>query len=204
MAEGYGLAETAGAVAFKLHLGIGPSDVVGLPVPGYRWRVVGEDGRDVRRGQIGELWVRGPGVTKGYWGDAAASADVLTRDGWLRTGDLARRGVLGEVHFAGRSKDVIKRGGFSVYAVEVETVLGQHPAVAEAAVVGIPDDILGEVPAAAVRLRPGTTVSEADLIAFAGEHLSSYKKPTRVVFVADLPRTGTQKVAKRQLLPLFA
>jgi acyl-CoA synthetase (AMP-forming)/AMP-acid ligase II len=173
-------------------------------VPGYRWRVVGEDGRDVRRGQVGELWVRGPGVTKGYWGDAAASADVLTRDGWLRTGDLARRGVLGEVHFAGRSKDVIKRGGFSVYAVEVETVLGQHPAVAEAAVVGIPDPVLGEVPAAAVRLRPGMTVGAADLIGFAGEHLSSYKKPTRVVFVEDLPRTGTQKVAKRQLLPLFA
>ena len=107
--------------------------------------------------------MKGPGVLKAYWGDDAATSAVLTEDGWLRTGDLARRGPLGLLVFEGRQKHVIKHGGYSVYALEVEQVLEQHPDVLEASVVGLPDDRLGEIPAAAVRLAEGATLEQADL-----------------------------------------
>ena len=147
--------------------------------------------------------MKGPGVTRGYWGDAAGTGAMLTDDGWLRTGDLARKGVLGTVVFAGRQKDVIKHGGYSVYALEVERVLEEHPDVLEAAVVGLPDDRLGEVPCAAVRLAPGATAGPDELIEWAAEHLAEYKAPRHIVVVDELPRTGTRKVQKRELVPLF-
>ena len=196
--EGYGLAESAGAVAVKARLpipGLGRAltgDAVGLPLPGVRFRI-----RD------GELEVRGPGVTSGYWGDADATVGALTEDGWLRTGDRATAGPLGTVRFQGRAKDVIKVGGYSVYAVEVEAALGADPAIAEAAVLGVPDERLGEVPVAAVRLVPGLEVDPATLLAEAAGDLSSYKRPRRLVVVDDLPRTGTGKVQKARLEALF-
>ena len=205
--EGYGLAESGGAVAMKLRLPLVdrllPGDSVGTPLPGYHMKVVDEDGRPVRAGQVGELLVKGPGITSGYWGDASATDAVLTDDGWLRTGDLASPGPFGSVRFAGRSKHVIKRGGYSVYAVEVEAALERHPAVTEAAVIGLPDPRLGEVPAAAVVLRPGSRVTPRELIAFAGEHLAEYKVPVEVVVLDDLPRTGTKKVQKERLRERF-
>ena len=166
-------------------------------------KVVDEEGREVGRGQTGELWVKGPGLLAGYHGDPEATAEVLTEDGWLRTGDLARRGPLGLVSFAGRQKDVILHGGFTVYALEVERALEEHPAVVEAAVVGLPDDRTGEVPVAAVRLRDGSPLSEAELVDWARDRLSGYKAPRQVRIVDTLPRTGTDKVQKRELLPLF-
>jgi acyl-CoA synthetase (AMP-forming)/AMP-acid ligase II len=206
--EGYGLAESGGAVAVKLSLPfvdrLLPGDSVGTPMPGYRMKVVDESGRPVRAGEVGELWIKGPNITPGYWGDAKATHDLLTDDGWLRTGDLASPGPLGSVRFAGRSKHVIKRGGYSVYAVEVEAALERHPSVAEAAVVGLPDARLGEVPAAAVRLQPGAAVEVDELLAFATEHLADYKVPVAAVVVDELPRTGTQKVQKDRLRALFA
>jgi len=209
-AEGYGMVETGGAVAVRVSPpglavavpGLGGS--LGVPLPGYRFRVVGEDGAEVGIGQIGELLVKGPGVLTGYHGDSAATASVLDGDGWLRTGDLARRGVGPLVSFAGRAKDVIKSGGYSVYAVEIERAMEEHPDVLEAAALGLPDDRLGERTVVAVRVRPGATVTEAALVAWGEERLSSYKRPRAVRIVTDLPRTGTQKVAKRELLPLFA
>jgi long-chain acyl-CoA synthetase len=205
--EGYGLAESSGAVAVKASLPLLdrllPGDSVGTPLPGYRFKVVDDEGRAVRPGQVGELWVKGPGITPGYWGDVSATEAVLTEDGWLRTGDLARRGPLGTVRFSGRSKHVIKRGGYSVYAVEVEAALEEHPSVVEAAVVGLPDQRLGEVPAAAVRLAAGSTTTPADLVAFATEHLATYKVPVQIVVVDELPRTGSQKVQKDRLVQLF-
>jgi acyl-CoA synthetase (AMP-forming)/AMP-acid ligase II len=205
--EGYGLAESAGAVAVKASIPMLdrflPGDSVGTPLPGYSFRIVDEQGHTVPPGQVGELWVKGPGVTPGYWGDVSATEAVLSDDGWLRTGDLARRGPFGTIRFAGRSKHVIKRGGFSVYAVEVEAALESHPDVVEASVVGLPDERLGEVPAAAVRLASGASVEPTDLVAFAHEHLASYKVPVQVVVVDELPRTGSQKVQKDRLLALF-
>ena len=127
-----------------------------MPLPGYKLKVVDDEGGEVARGEVGELVVKGPGVMRGYHGKREATDEALTADGWLRTGDLARAPARsGCVEFAGRKKDVIKHGGYSVFAVEVEAALGEHPAVAEAAVVGLPDERKGEVPVAAVILRDG-------------------------------------------------
>jgi long-chain acyl-CoA synthetase len=208
-AEGYGMVEVGGGVAAKLSppfLGAASGvlgESLGFALPGYDLRVVDDDGHEVPAGQVGELQVKGPGVLKAYWGDDAATAAVLTADGWLRTGDLARKGPLGLLVFEGRSKHVIKHGGYSVYALEVEHALEQHPDVLEAAVVGLPDAKLGEVPAAVVRLAPGRATAPEDLIPWAAERLSSYKVPKRVVAVDELPRTGTAKVQKQALLSLF-
>jgi acyl-CoA synthetase (AMP-forming)/AMP-acid ligase II len=208
-AEGYGMVEVGGGVAAKvsppfLGTSSGPlGEALGFALPGYELRVVDEDGGEMPGGQVGELQVKGPGVLAAYWGDEEATASVLTDDGWLRTGDLARKGPLGLLVFEGRSKHVIKHGGYSVYALEVEHVLEQHPDVLEAAVVGLPDERLGEVPAAVVRLAPNITLESADLAAWAVERLADYKVPKRFVAVDDLPRTGTNKVQKADLAELF-
>ena len=205
-AEGYGLVETGGGVAAKISppfMRLGTGDAMGFPVPGYRLRVVDDEGDDVATGATGELLVKGPGVLRGYWQDEEATAAVLDGEGWLHTGDLARRGPLGSIIFAGRKKDVIMRGGFSVYAVEVEAVLEDHPDVLEAAVVPLPDERLGEVPVAAVRLRDGVELDPAALDAHAREHLAHYKVPARYVAVDDLPRTGTNKVQRREVIALL-
>ena len=194
--EGYGMVELGGGVALKVGSNL-------LAMPGYRFKVVDDDGREVSVGQVGELWVSGPGTLRGYYGDAKATADALTSDGWVRTGDLARRGLGNTVRFAGRKKDVIKHGGYSVYAVEVEAALTEHPDILEAAVVGLPDPRKGEVPVAAVRVRDGSTATPSELVAWATEHLSDYKAPRQVVIVDELPRTGTTKVRKRGLIDLF-
>jgi acyl-CoA synthetase (AMP-forming)/AMP-acid ligase II len=166
-------------------------------------RVVDETGSELKGGQVGELQVKGPGVLKAYWGDDAATAAVLTEDGWLRTGDLARKGPLGLLVFEGRQKHVIKHGGYSVYALEVEQVIEEHPDVLEAAVVGVPDDRLGEVPGAVVRLAEGASLESAGLEAWATDRLADYKVPKRFLAVDELPRTGTDKVQKSELVELF-
>jgi acyl-CoA synthetase (AMP-forming)/AMP-acid ligase II len=209
-AEGYGMVEVGGGVAAKvsppfLGSGLGRfGEALGVALPGYEMRVVTENGDAAPAGQVGELQVKGPGVLKAYWGDAEATAAVLTDDGWLRTGDLGRKGPLGMVVFEGRSKHVIMHGGYSVYALEVEQTLEQHPDVLEASVVGLPDERMGEVPAAAVRLAEGATLTKARLGDWASEHLAEYKVPKRFVVVDQLPRTGTNKVQKSELLDLFA
>jgi len=208
--EGYGMVETGGAVAAKLSppgLALNlpfVGDILGVPIPGYRLKVVGPDGEEVRVGQVGELVVRGPGVLAGYHGDPAATARVLSAEGWLHTGDLARRGPFGSVRFAGRAKDVIKSGGYSVYAVEVERAMEEHPDVLEAAAIGVPDDRLGEQTAVAVRVVDGSSLTESDLLAWAGQRLAAYKRPRVVRIVEQLPRTGTHKVAKQRLRDVFA
>jgi long-chain acyl-CoA synthetase len=205
-AEGYGMVETGGGVAAKIsppYFPVGLGESLGFPVPGYRMRVVDDRGDDAATGETGELLVKGPGVLRGYWGDAEATAAVFDDEGWLRTGDLARKGPLNSVVFAGRKKDVIKRGGFSVYAVEIEGVLETHPDVVEAAVVPLPDERLGEVPGAAIRLAPGASLDAVALDAHAREHLSHYKVPSRYIAVDDFPRTGTNKVQRRQVALLF-
>jgi acyl-CoA synthetase (AMP-forming)/AMP-acid ligase II len=205
-AEGYGLVETAGGIAAKVSpplLGVGLGESLGFSLPGYRMRVVGDDGDDAPPGSVGELWVQGPGVIRGYWSAPEATAGVVTDDGWLRTGDLVRKGPLGTVLFVGRRKDVIKHGGYSVYAVEVQHALEEHPAVLEAAVLGLPDDNLGEVPVAVVRLADGAELSSLGLGEWASQRLADYKVPKQFVSVDDLPRTGTSKLQKRPLLDLF-
>ena len=199
--DGYGMVELAGGVATRVAL---PGVTLPLmPLPGNSMKAVDEDGNEVRIGEVGELVVKSRSALKGYHGNDEASQEVITEDGWVRTGDLARRGPFGLMTLAGRKKHVIKHGGYSVFAVEVETQLCRHPDVAEAAVIGLADDRKGEVPAAVVRLRPGASLSEDDLIAWAGEQMADYKVPTRVVFVDEMPRTGTDKVQKDALKELF-
>jgi acyl-coenzyme A synthetase/AMP-(fatty) acid ligase len=205
--EGYGMVEVGGGVATKISppmLDLGLGDSLGVPLPGYRFRVVGEDGEDVGAGQEGELWVRGRSPAKGYWGSPEATQEAVTDDGWLRTGDLVRKGVLGTAVFAGRKKDVIMNGGYTVYAREVEAALEAHPDVVEAGVVGLPDDRRGEVPGAAVRVADGASVTTDELVAWIGERLASYKAPRRIVVVDTLPKTGTQKVRREELKKLFS
>ncbi len=204
-AEGYGMVETAGGVAIRVSPPMVPASIggsVGMPLPGVRFKVVDDSGDEVSMGGVGELWLTGPGVLKGYHGSPEASAGALTGDGWLRTGDLARRGPFGIINFEGRKKDVIKRGGYSVYAVEVEQALEEHPDVLEAAVVALPDERDGEVPVAAVRLGAGTSLDELDLPAWAVGRLSAYKRPVRYVAVDELPRTGTSKVQRREVVAM--
>jgi acyl-CoA synthetase (AMP-forming)/AMP-acid ligase II len=205
-AEGYGMVEAGGGVAVKLsppglRAGLGSS--LGLPLPGHRFRVVDEDGNEVGTGSTGELEVQGPGVLEGYWGSPEAGAAVLTDDGWLRTGDLVRKGVAGSFTFEGRAKDVLMHGGYSVYALEVEQALEAHPDVVEAAVVGLPDPAKGEVPAAAVRLRPAAQLQPDELITWSRQHLSAYKAPRTVLVVDELPRGGTGKIQKDRVRDLF-
>jgi len=206
--EGYGMVESGGGAAAKISpplfdLGLG-SEALGFPLPGWSFRVVNpETGARLPAGRSGELQIKGPGITTGYHGDVDATADVVTEDGWLRTGDLARMGPFGAVLFEGRAKDVIKVGGYSVYALEVERAIEEHPDVLEAAVVGLDDQRHGQVPGAAVRLRDGVELDADALGAFAAERLAEYKAPRRWVAVDELPRTGTNKVKKRELVALF-
>jgi acyl-coenzyme A synthetase/AMP-(fatty) acid ligase len=204
--EGYGMVESGGGAAVRLSppgFSLPFIDGVGLPLPGYRFRVVDDLGREVPAGVAGELLLKGPGVLEGYYRDEQATASAMTEDGWLRTGDLARRGPLGGIYFAGRKKDVLMVGGYSVGAGEVQEALEAHPDVLEAAVVGLPDERMGEVPVAAVRLRPGSSTTAEHLVGWAAEHLSSYKAPRRIVVVDELPRTGTSKVQKDEVRELF-
>ena len=204
--EGYGMVEIGGGAAAKVSpplLPVGLGDSLGVPLPGWRFRVADDEGRRVAPGQVGELQLRGPGVLRGYWGDPTATADALSDDGWLRTGDLVRSGLFGTVAFQGRSKHVIKSGGYSVYPLEIEADLEEHPDVLEAAVVGLDDDHLGEVPVAAVRLRARSKVTPEQLVEWAEARMAHYKAPRRFVVVDDLPRTGTRKVQRDQLVHLF-
>ena len=199
--DGYGMVELSGGVAVRVALPF--AELPLFAMPGFKLKAIDESGKEVPVGQVGELVVKGRGVLKGYQGNDEATREVLTDDGWLRTGDLARRGPFGTVTLAGRIKHVIKHGGYSVFAVEVEHTLEEHPAIAEAAVIGLPDERKGEIPAAVIRVNEGASLTEGELIEWAKEHMSDYKVPRRVKVVDELPRTGTEKVQKNDLKQLF-
>lgn len=204
-AEGYGMVETGGGVAYR----VSPPNVKMpfgsflFPIPPYRFRVVDDENNDVSIGQTGELWVHGPGSLESYHGDSDATHNVLTEEGWVRTGDLVRKGPVGLVAFEGRAKDVIKSGGYSIYANEVQKAIEEHPAVLEAAVVGIDSERDGEIAVAAVRLREGGHIEEDELRQFLTRRLSKYKVPRQFAFVDELPRTGTSKVKREAVRELF-
>jgi acyl-CoA synthetase (AMP-forming)/AMP-acid ligase II len=170
----------------------------GIPRSGIDLRIMGDDGLEVACGEVGEICVRGPSVMKGYWEQDEATVAAL-RDGWLRTGDLAFMDNHRFVYILDRSKDMIITGGSNVYPREVEEILMQHDDVLEVCVIGIPDDLWGEVVVALVVLKEGAIVDEQDLIAVAATRLASYKKPRSVYFVKQLPKNTYGKVLKRQL-----
>ncbi len=200
LVEGYGLTEASPATHVNPVDGERREGSIGLPLPSTEARVVDlETGtRVLGPNEVGELSVRGPQVMRGYYLQPAETAAVLA-DGWLRTGDVARIDPDGYAYIVDRKKDMVNVGGMKVYPREVEEVLFQHPAVADAAVVGAPDPEVGEVTRAFVVRKPGTSVTEADLIAFVRERIAHYKAPRSVEFRESLPRSGVQKVLRRAL-----
>lgn len=198
--NGYGLTEATGVCTMTrrgdaINL---VCETIGRPIDGVQVRVAAT-GDDLSTGAaVGELEVRGANVMVGYLDDPAATAEVM-HDGWLRTGDVGHIDPDGYVRISGRSKDLVIVGGFNVYPAEVESVLAEHPALVEAAVVGVPDDRLGEVIAAFVVLSPGAVIDAHELIAWCAPRLANYKVPRFVWAVRHLPRGAVGKVAKAEL-----
>ncbi len=203
----YGMVELGGAAMFSLDAPFLPGRArFCVPVPPYRVRILNRHGRVVRWGRVGECLVKGPGLTNGYWRDPEATRLALTPDGWLRTGDLARRIPGGLVELVGRTKDIIKCGGYSVFAREVEDAMAEHPAVARAVVVGVPHPEKGEVPIGVVELLDGLKLAEETLLAWCRDRIAPYKAPRRIHFLRkeDMPQGATEKVLKRVLRERYA
>ena len=201
--NGYGMTET-GPTAFVA----APEDAlakigsVGKPQMLLEARIVDAEGRDVGEGESGEIWMRGPGLTPGYWRRPEETAKALTADGWLKSGDIGRRDADGCYYVAGRIKEMYISGGENVYPAEVENVLARHPAVLEAAIIGVADEKWGEVGHAFVQLRPdAASISAAEVIQFCRANLAGYKTPRYVSFVDDFPRTPAGKIRKHLLAP---
>ena len=161
-------------------------------------RLVTDNGADAAPGGKGELWVRGPNVMTGYWGDPAATGLVFD-NGWYKTGDVVVRDELGFNYIVDRVRDVVISGGLNVYPAEVEAAISRHPAVLDVAVIGVPDERWGESVKAVVVLKPSATTDESQLLAFCADNLAGYKKPRSIDFVASLPVGSTGKVLKREL-----
>jgi long-chain acyl-CoA synthetase len=198
--EGYGLSESSPATHANPVEGERRAGSIGIPLPDTDQRVVALDdpGRVLGPDEAGELEVRGPQVMLEYYRQPEETAGVL-RDGWLRTGDVARIDADGFAYILDRKKDLVNVGGMKVYPREVEEVLLQHPAIADAAAIGVPDVELGEVVKAFVVLRPAQTVGAEELIAFVRERIAHYKAPRAIEFRESLPRSGIQKVLRREL-----
>ena len=196
--EGYGMSETGSTATMNRSAAQRKLLSVGKPIWGVQCRIVSPLGDDMPDGSVGELWLRGHVVMKGYFGNPSATAETIV-DGWLRTGDLAYRDPDGFLFLVDRIKDLIIRGGYNVYPREVEEVLYGHPAVAEAAVIGRPDERLGEEVVAVVAPKPGCTIDVDELIAHCRERLALYKCPREVRVLASLPKSDTGKLLKREL-----
>nr|WP_093775448.1 FadD3 family acyl-CoA ligase [Streptomyces sp. yr375] len=197
----YGLSEASGIVTM-CRRGDEPQVIAstsGRAIPGTEVKVVDEAGAELPAGTPGEVLVRGFNVMRGYYEDDAATAEVRTADGWLRTGDVGVLDAAGNLRITDRMKDMFIVGGFNAYPAEIEQLLGLHPDVADVAVIGVPDPRLGEVGKAYVVRRPGATATADDLIAWSRREMANYKVPRVVVFVAELPRNASGKVVKGEL-----
>ena len=199
--EGYGLSESTCRSTFN------PPDQrrrpgsCGLPI-GNEMRVVDDDDRDVPEGELGEIVLRGENILKGYFKNEAATATAF-RNGWFHTGDIGYRDADGFYYIVDRKSDMIIRGGENIYPREIDEVLYQHPQVAAAAVIGVPDELYGEEVAAVVVLKPGARISEQEVIEFCKAKLADYKCPKTVRFVAEIPKGPTGKLLKRELARMF-
>jgi long-chain acyl-CoA synthetase len=197
--EGYGMTETASSCSFNR-----PGDrkvlSIGKALWGVRMRVCDRAGRTLPPGreQVGEILIRGHNVMKGYLGRPEATAEAL-RDGWLHSGDLGYMDEDGFYFIVDRAKDLVIRGGYNVYPREIEEVLYAHPAILEAAVIGKPDERLGEEIVAVVALRPGHKVTAQEIIAYTRERLAAYKYPREIRFMAELPKGASGKILKSAL-----
>ncbi|HEY9378235.1 MAG TPA: long-chain fatty acid--CoA ligase [Jiangellaceae bacterium] len=198
--EGYGLSETSPVASFNHPDRERKPGSIGTPIRGVEMRVLDEHGRDVPQGEVGEIVIRGHNVMKGYWQRPEETA-VAIPDGWFRSGDLGRVDEDGYYAIVDRKKDLIIRGGFNVYPREVEELLYEHPAVAEAAVIGISHPQLGEDVAAAVALKPGAAATPEELREHVKRQVAPHKYPRTVWIVSELPKGPTGKILKRAITP---
>ncbi|MDE2134735.1 MAG: acyl--CoA ligase [Alphaproteobacteria bacterium] len=204
--NGWGMTETSATCTH--HSGedyLNRPDSCGPAAPVCDLKIMSIDGsRELAIGEVGELWARGPNIVRGYWNKPADTAHTFV-NGWVRTGDLARLDEEGFCYIIDRAKDMLIRGGENIYCIEVESVLYEHPAVIDAAVVPIPHHSLGEEPAAVVHLNPGMRVSEDELRALVASKLAAFKVPVKIVFSREpLPRNATGKLLKAELRKLFS
>ena len=197
--EGYGLSESSPAAAFNHPNRPRKPGSIGTPIEGVEMRVVDLDGVEVPQGEAGQIQIRGHNVMKGYWNLPDATKETITADGWLNTGDVGRVDEDGYFYIVDRTKDMIIRGGYNVYPREIEEVLYEHPAVAEAAVIGIPHDSLGEEVGAAVALKKGAAVTADELRDYVKARVAAYKYPRLVWLVDALPKGPTGKLLKREI-----
>ncbi len=204
--EGYGLSETSPIASFNHPGRERKPGSIGTPVRGVQMRVVDDSDHEVPQGEVGEIVIRGPNVMKGYWHRPEATAEAMRGEGeagggWFHTGDLARVDSGGYFYIVDRKKELVIRGGYNVYPREIEEVLYEHPAVAEAAVIGLPHPALGEEVGAAVALKPGTDITAEELRDYVKGQVAAYKYPRHVWIVDALPKGATGKILKREIVP---
>jgi long-chain acyl-CoA synthetase len=197
--EGYGLSETSPVASFNHPDKERKAGSIGTPIEGVEMQVWDDDGNEVPQGEVGEIVIRGHNIMKGYLNQPEATATAIDAEGWFRSGDMARMDEDGFFFIVDRKKDLIIRGGYNVYPREVEEVLYEHPAIQEAAVVGVPDESLGEEVGAAVVLRKGESLDAAELKSYVKERVAAYKYPRKVWFVDELPKGPTGKILKRAI-----
>ncbi|MBA3420509.1 MAG: long-chain fatty acid--CoA ligase [Thermoleophilaceae bacterium] len=196
--EGYGLSETSPVASFNHPDRERKEGSIGTPIEGVEMKVVDEDRNEVARGEVGEIAIKGHNIMKGYWNRADATEEAIV-DGWFHTGDMAYVDEDGFFFIVDRKKDMVIRGGYNVYPREIEEVLYEHEAVAECAVMGVPDEQMGEEVVAAVVLKSGQDASEDDLREFVREQVAGYKYPRRIWFEDELPKGPTGKILKKDI-----
>jgi fatty-acyl-CoA synthase len=201
MSDGFGMSETGSNFGMPVHdpeLLLAKAGSCGIPYISVQARIVDETGSDVPVGQAGELWLRGPGITPGYWNQPALTREAFN-DGWFKTGDAAARDADGFYYILDRRKDMYISGGENVYPAEIEAVLHELAGICEAAVIGVPDDRWGEVGRAYIVTNPGCSLDEESILIHCRQRLASYKIPRTIVFSADIPRTASGKILKTEL-----
>ena len=196
--EGYGLSETSPVASFNHPDKERKPGSIGTPIEGVEMKLVDDDGNDVEAGEVGEIVIKGHNIMKGYWNRPDATEEAI-KDGWFYSGDMGKVDEDGYFSIVDRKKELIIRGGYNVYPREVEEVLYEHPAVLEAAVIGVPDDKMGEEVGAAVVLKEGEDVSEDELREYVKSEVASYKYPRKIWFEDELPKGPTGKILKKDI-----
>jgi long-chain acyl-CoA synthetase len=196
--EVYGLTESTGLVTANPVHGVRKAGSIGIPVPNVQTRLINKEGKDAGKGEVGEILFKGPNAAKGYWKLPEQTEEAI-RNGWVHTGDLAKQDEDGYFYIVGRKKDLIIVGGYNVYPREIEEVLYAHPAVYEAAVIGMADEVKGEIPKAYINLKSGQTTTEKEIVEFCKQNLAPYKVPRQVEIRSELPKSSTGKILHREL-----